>query len=67
MDLYAKIVFTVIAAALSVIALQQIGAIPAQAQAPSATKVVICDNDNANRCVGITTDGKLPVESFPPK
>ena len=63
--MYSKIVISVIAIALSVIALHQIVASPAQAQGAVATKVLICDPSNVNRCVGLTEDGKLPVLSYP--
>lgn len=67
MDFYTKIVLTVIAGALSVIALQNFGAIPARAQAPApgVSKVALCDITHASRCVGITDDGKLTVLSSP--
>jgi hypothetical protein len=65
MDLYTKIVLTVIAGALSVIALQELGAIPAQAQTPAVSKVVICDSGNPNRCVGVSDKGWLDVQTHP--
>lgn len=65
MDIYTKAVLTVIAVALTLIALQNVGA-RAQ-QSSGLTKVVICDADHTSRCVGITEDGKLPVATFPPK
>jgi hypothetical protein len=64
-DIYTKAVLTVIAVALTLIALQNVGA-HAQ-QSSGLTKVVICDSDHASRCVGITEDGKLPTVNFPPK
>ena len=63
MDLYAKIVLTVIASALSVIAWKELAAGPAQAQTPTITKVVICDSSNPNRCVGISDKGWLDVQT----
>jgi len=62
MDLYTKTVLTLIAAALSVIAWQNLAIPPARADAtPSLTRVVICDPGNPNRCVGITDKGWLDV------
>jgi hypothetical protein len=66
MDLYTKIVFTVIAGALSVLAWQNLAAGPAQAQTPTVTRVVICDSNNPNRCVGVTEKGQLAVLSLSP-
>lgn len=65
MDFYTKAVLTVIAVSLSVIAWQNL-AVPAQAQTtPSLMHVVICDSNNANRCVGITDKGWLDVQAHP--
>lgn len=65
MDTYTKIVLTVIAGALSVIAWQDLNA-PALAQAaPALTHVVICDSGNANRCAGISDKGWLDVQTHP--
>jgi hypothetical protein len=66
MDLYSKIVFTVIAVALSIIAGQNIIGLAltrAQAQVASFSRVAICDPDNAKRCVGITDKGWLDVQT----
>jgi hypothetical protein len=68
MDLYSKIVFTVIAIALSIIAGQRIigsEPTPAQAQTSAITHVAICDSDNPKRCVGISDKGWLDVQSHP--
>jgi hypothetical protein len=61
MDFYTKIVLTVIAGALSVIAWRDLAAAPAEAQTPALTHVSICDSGNPNRCVGITDKGWLDV------
>jgi hypothetical protein len=65
MDLYTKIVLTVIAGALSVIAWRDLPAGPAQAQTPTVTHVVICDSGNTNRCAGISDRGQLDVLAYP--
>jgi hypothetical protein len=65
MGLYMKTVFTVIAIALSVIAWQDLKAGPAQAQTSGITHVVICDGNNAQRCVGVTDKGQLDVLAHP--
>jgi hypothetical protein len=62
MDFYTKAVLTVIAAALSVIAWQNLATAPARADAmPPLTRVAICDPGNSTRCVGITDKGWLDV------
>jgi cytoskeletal protein RodZ len=61
MDLYTKIVLTVIAGALSVLAWQNLAGAPAHAQTPTLTHVAICDTSNPNRCVGINEKGWLDV------
>ena len=61
MDLYTKIVLTVIAGALSVIAGQNLRPAPVQAQTPPVTRVVICDPHNSERCVGVADKGWLDV------
>jgi hypothetical protein len=66
MDLYSKIVFTVIAIALSIIAGQRIiGVASAQAPTSSFTHVSICDTDNPKRCAGISEKGWLDVQTHP--
>jgi hypothetical protein len=65
MDLYTKIVLTVIAGALSAIALQNLAS-SARAQAPSLTHVVVCDSSNPNRCAGISDKGWLDVQTHAP-
>jgi hypothetical protein len=68
MDFYTKLILTVIAAALSTIALENIVASKADAQTqPVISKVILCDAGNIERCLGITPDGKLPVVVFPDK
>jgi hypothetical protein len=65
-DLYTKIVLTVIAVALTVIAGQTLVGLstPALAQTPQGPmKVVICDSNNQNRCVGVSDKGWLDVAS----
>jgi hypothetical protein len=66
MDFYSKVVFTVIAIALSIIAGQRIlgsGTTQAQAQTPTIAHVAICDTDNPKRCVGISDKGWLDVQT----
>lgn len=63
MDLYTKVVLSVIAIALSVIALEDMGAIHARADTPGITKVLICDSSNTQRCAGISERGELDVLS----
>jgi hypothetical protein len=64
MDLYSKIVFTVIAVALTLIAGREIvSSTQAQAQGPTLTRVAICDTGNPNRCVGISEKGWLDVQT----
>jgi hypothetical protein len=65
MDLYTKIVLTVIAGALSVLAWRQVGTAYAQADAPTITHVSICDSANTKRCVGINDKGQLEVFAHP--
>jgi hypothetical protein len=65
LDIYTKAVLSVIAVALMMIALQNIGA-NAQ-QTPGITKVIICDPDHTSRCLGLTEDGKVPTVAFPPR
>jgi hypothetical protein len=65
MDLYTKIVLSVIACALSVIAWHNIAPVPAQAQSPLINRVVICDGDNPNRCASISPNGQLDVATHP--
>jgi len=60
-DLYTKIVLTVIAVALSVIAAQNLRPTPVHAQTPPVTRVVICDPHNSERCVGVADKGWLDV------
>jgi hypothetical protein len=60
-DLYTKAVLTVIAIALSAIALQH-SLTPAYAQS-SIQKVVICDGYLTNLCAGVTTTGALEVRA----
>ncbi|MGP0093075.1 MAG: hypothetical protein ACLPKB_24505 [Xanthobacteraceae bacterium] len=70
MDRYSKIVLTVIAVALSVIALQNSGFVPAWAQQARLTQVEICgyyyqDSPNTSvGCVSISRD-KLKVTADP--
>lgn len=63
MDLYTKVVLTVIAVTLSVIALKDTGAIRAHADTPQITRVLICDSSNTQRCAGISDRGELDVLS----
>jgi hypothetical protein len=65
MDIYTKIVLTVIACALSVIAWHNIAPVPAQAQSQLINKVIICDSDNPNRCASISPNGQLDVATHP--
>jgi hypothetical protein len=67
MDLYTKIILTVIAGALSVIAWQGVAPVPAraQAQAPTLNRVVICDSDHPARCASISDKGQLDVSAHP--
>jgi hypothetical protein len=69
MDLYAKIVFTVIACALSAIAWQDFALAPARAQMDPKlnpiTKVIICDAGNFERCGSLNDKGWLVVETHP--
>jgi|APGre2960657444_1045066.scaffolds.fasta_scaffold10786_6 hypothetical protein len=61
-DLYTKFVLTVIALALSTIALQH--AIPsAFAQSENIQKVVICDPQNPSLCAEISSRGALKIRS----
>lgn len=64
MDLYTKIVLTVIAGALSALVLQH-GIDAARADIPTITHVTICDSANAKRCVGINDKGQLEVFAHP--
>jgi hypothetical protein len=63
MDIYTKVVLTIIAVALSVIALREAG-IPALAQSSALTRIVLCGADaNPNRygqlgCASVLTDNK---------
>jgi hypothetical protein len=67
MDVYTKIVLTVIAVALTAIALENLmPSARAQAQAPSLTRVAICDSGNPDRCTGITDKGWLDVVTHSP-
>jgi hypothetical protein len=53
MDAYSKFIFSVIAIALSVIALQQAGIVPALAQTRGAQRVIVCDgSDGVNPSAG---------------
>ena len=65
MDLYTKLVLTVIAAALSALVWQNFGAAPARAETPTITHVAICDSENFKRCVGINDKGQLEVLTHP--
>jgi hypothetical protein len=61
MDIYTKIVLTVIAVSLSVVALQDIGAVPAVAQQRQAIqKVLICSPARNDYCAEVG-DGYLQV------
>ena len=68
-DLYTKAVLTVIALALSAIALNQ--SIPsAFAQNKSVVKVAICDKNDPDRCADILGDhygGQLGFLTFAPR
>jgi hypothetical protein len=66
MDFYTKVILTIIAAALSTMALQNVVATKADAQT-FVGKVVLCDAGNPDRCLGITPDGKVPVIIYPEK
>ena len=67
LDIYTKVVLTLIAVALSVIALR--GAVPALAQSSGIVRVVICGTEvnspNQLGCAGVLTDergiGRLVV------
>jgi hypothetical protein len=65
MDIYTKAVLTVIAIALSVIALQNARVVPAFAQSDQTTKVEICSRNVTTkelRCVGTYGDALLVRE-----
>jgi hypothetical protein len=61
MDIYTKVVLTIIAAALSIIALREVG-VPALAQSSPLTRIVICGADANPRfsgqlgCARVLTD-----------
>jgi hypothetical protein len=65
MDIYTKIVLTVIACALSAIAWQDFALAPARAQVPPVIKAIICDANNPNRCTSTTEKGWFVVETHP--
>ena len=61
MDIYSKIVLTVIAVSLSVISLQNIGVVPALAQQrQTIQKVLICSPARNDYCAEVS-DGYLHV------
>jgi hypothetical protein len=61
MDWYTKSILTVIAAALSTIAIQNSGIIPAYAQEPQPMKVQVCHWNGT--CASVNNDGYLLVHS----
>ena len=62
-DLYTKGVLTVIAVALTVIAVRGLAPVqPAFAQTVEPVNVRICDDFFRNRCAEVTADGRLRVE-----
>jgi hypothetical protein len=64
MDMYMKVVFTVIAIALSGICLQHTGVLPALAQQQGALpKVQLCGYDT-QYCVGVNSDHQLMIEKL---
>jgi hypothetical protein len=65
MDRYTKLVLTVIAVALSVIAWKDFAAIPAWAQDLPPQRVIICDPEHALRCVSVSENGHFDVRTFP--
>ena len=61
MDIYTKIVLTVIAVSLSVISLQNVGVVPAFAQQrQTIQKVLICSTARNDYCAEVS-DGYLQV------
>jgi hypothetical protein len=63
-DLYTKGVLTVIAVALTVIAVRGLAPVqPAFAQTTEPVNVRICDDFFNNRCAEISADGRLQVET----
>jgi hypothetical protein len=60
MDRYTKVVLTVIAVALVVIAFQNSGVLPAYAQSGGQMKVQICDE--YGYCARVSSDGKLLID-----
>jgi hypothetical protein len=61
-DLYTKVILTVIALAMSAIALQQ-GIPSAFAQSGGIQKVIICDARYPIICAGVSGEGALKIES----
>jgi hypothetical protein len=65
LDIYTKIVLTVIAVSLSAISLQNMGIVPAVAQQrPTLQKVLICSPARNDYCAEVT-DGHLQVVNEP--
>jgi hypothetical protein len=65
-DLYTKAVLTVIALALTVIAIRAVPLIgPAVAQFPEPLNVRICDDFFDTRCANVDNDGRLEVIAVP--
>jgi hypothetical protein len=65
LDIYTKMVLTVIAVSLSVISLQDLGRVRAEAQQrPTIQKVLICSPARPDYCAEVS-DGYLQVTSTP--